>query len=656
MSVPSLSVAICGGGACGVAVLVHLLRENREAKRISHVYLYETRPIFGPGLAYSETSATATLNMAAETMGIYDGDALHFSRWIASHYPQLQGIRYPPRYIYGSYLCWLLEDARGDAVSQGVHQEVIHREVTSISHTTGKFRLLDVSGQTLAVDRVVLAIGNFTACTQPHLRNHPNYISNPWPLHRLGNLPSTSTVCIVGTRLSSIDAALYLINKRHTGPIYLVSREGRLPSVQARQPARPYRKRYALYVLAREFEVLCRPLSLQGMCGKFTPLLEQLGVQDWQAFLQKRDPLEQLSDNIRAADQVTAHWRPFADSAAPIFERYWRCLEMKGRVTFMEQWNSVWYAFVHAMPYDSALQVQKALREEKLEVLGFTTIRKMKTGFDIAAAKRLLHADYVVEATGLETDISQIHSSLLDSLVMAGLVDQCCLGGLTVDQETLESTAFKGLYAIGSLTTGVHFYTNGIDRNVAHASRIARHLVGKQARPPTHLALIIPSNSIFWANFITLVVPAMVEISLIPFLYLTPGPDTMKLGPREEFIVEVSHVGESPTSVIRKVAEEHGILACSLQCLDESAFGVLRQHHIDLGVQFAHGKPSERTEAVVQGQVISNDPLAVLFWGVDGALELDSTGRADPGKDEEDCEKQVSNIVLHALEVSRDHW
>jgi len=110
----------------------------------------------------------------------------------------------------------------------------------------------------MAVDKVVLALGNFTAHTQPHLANKPGYIDSLWPLHRLDKISPSSSICIVSSRLSRIDAAFHPMERGHKGPVYLVSRKGRLPKVQG--SGRIYSGRYALHILVIDLEQI-PPLS-----------------------------------------------------------------------------------------------------------------------------------------------------------------------------------------------------------------------------------------------------------------------------------------------------------------------------------------------------------------------------------------------------------
>ncbi|KAF9770121.1 hypothetical protein IL306_012373 [Fusarium sp. DS 682] len=375
--------------------------------------------------------------MAADTMGLYPDDPSHFSRWMASNHPGLDGARYPPRRIYGQYLASLFESAKQDATSQGIHLEVKEGELIHLCRSGDRFVLTDDSGRKLVVDRVVLALGNFTTYTQPHLTGHPGYVDRPWPLNDLNSIPAASSVCIVGSRLSGIDAALHLAENSHNGSIYLASRSGCLPSVQG-LTNREYRHKYLLELLARDLEDLPDPAPLQLLAQRLMILAEEAGVNSWGQFFQRMDPLLKLSRDILDAEKGANHWRLLADSVAPILERYWNRLSTKDQMLFMENWHSTWYTYVHAMPYENALKLQDLLKSNRVKVLQFDEIHRKELGFSIESRDERIHVEFVVEATGLESTVSRIKSPFLRNLLESRVLEEHPVAGLSLCQYTLE--------------------------------------------------------------------------------------------------------------------------------------------------------------------------------------------------------------------------
>lgn len=175
--------------------------------------------------------------------------------------------------------------------------------------------------------------------------------------------------------------------------------------------------------------------------------------------------------------------------------------------------------------------------------------------------------------------------------------------GLSLDQHTLESTTTPGIYAIGSLSTGVHFYTNGIDRNVVHASRISRHLVGKPVHPPVHVAIILPDGGMGWAGTLCRAITAMVQSNMIPFLYRSVRQccsGEQGSTSSDEFHCQAcgnganlaghcddglkNHSSHDFDRALPHLCQRLGIFIRECSDLDASFLNTLREHHIDIGL------------------------------------------------------------------------
>jgi uncharacterized NAD(P)/FAD-binding protein YdhS len=75
-------IIIVGGGASGVLLACHLLRDDDEAIRVT---LIEKRPTIGRGMAYSAAQPGHLLNVRATNMSAFADDPLHFCRWLAEN-------------------------------------------------------------------------------------------------------------------------------------------------------------------------------------------------------------------------------------------------------------------------------------------------------------------------------------------------------------------------------------------------------------------------------------------------------------------------------------------------------------------------------------------------------------------------------------------
>lgn len=273
----------------------------------------------------------------------------------------------------------------------------------------------------------------------------------------------------------------------------------------------PYPRQYALNLLARDLEELESPsLAFKILSEQLSSMLQELGLPP--DLMHKRDLHHQLSLDILDAKEGTAYWRVLCDAAAPMLEIFWNALAQNDQQHFMQNWSSLWYSYVHAMPYENACRLQNLLQEKKLEIFDFRGAKNSILGFIVSGGERDVHADYLIEATGQELEASHIQDPLVAFLLATKVLERHYSSGFSVDQYTLESTKTKGIYVIGSLTSGVHFYTNGIDSNVRD---------GRPEKPLAHVAIIKPTASVSWTDCVSAIVPGMVEKSLIPFVYLS---------------------------------------------------------------------------------------------------------------------------------------
>jgi uncharacterized NAD(P)/FAD-binding protein YdhS len=119
--------------------------------------------------------------------------------------------------VYGRYLGSLIEDrlAGSDAPRVGWLRETVTSLERDGSVTLGFSR-----GQTAVFDMAVLCCGHEASETL-----EAPFVS-PWEDPRSWNAAPDSTILIVGTGLTMVDAAIALSESGHLGPIVALSRRG----------------------------------------------------------------------------------------------------------------------------------------------------------------------------------------------------------------------------------------------------------------------------------------------------------------------------------------------------------------------------------------------------------------------------------------------
>lgn len=504
------SIAVVGSGASGLAVLLQLIERAKKGRQFGNVVVLEKNGIPGPGLAYSDACTGTILNMHTDTMGLYFDQPRHFSQWRTS----LKEGDFPSRQNYGEYLRATWSQAMDAAQQAGLKVSVIHEEAKDINRSNdGVFTLTLGNGAYITSQAVVLALGNFSSIFNSHLVNIPGFFASPWPLQQLQSITPGSPVIILGSRLSAVDAATYLSDNGHRGTITLMSRSGRLPKVQGDQT--PYPRRYALYDLAKQTESDPNDSLLQVMSGLMDEL-SQATNGDWSWILDDPSLENQLRHDIIAALTGQVQWQAVLRGTAPVFERYWNCLPPRSQKLFMEKYHSVWMRFRHAMPVQNAQKVLRMLESSQLQLVQGDSVKWDGT-FKAQTSAGIIEAPYVIEATGQECSLDRIHSPLIQSALKNTLIRAHPSGGIAVDFDGL--SASPGLYAIGSLTRGTHFYVSAIDRIAAHAARISYSLTQNPCPRSLHVAIFCGSD-LFSHLMVSSLVPRLLAAGHVPFVYL----------------------------------------------------------------------------------------------------------------------------------------
>ncbi|HEY1149431.1 MAG TPA: FAD/NAD(P)-binding protein [Pseudoduganella sp.] len=238
------TILIIGGGFCGVACAVQVLRQ--AGARPVRVLLLE-RLVLG-GVAYARCGPEHLLNVPAGKMSAVDDDPESFLRFARIRLPHAAASDFLPRRLYGDYLSAMLDAAsraaaaapalafersvwpgRGGAARARL--ERIAGQAVSLSADGAGLRAVLADGRTLDADRVVLATGHFPPCDLPALASlhaDSRYQHDPWDLARLAAVHPAEPVLLLGSGLTAVDVALTLL-ARGVRRITMLSRHGLLP-------------------------------------------------------------------------------------------------------------------------------------------------------------------------------------------------------------------------------------------------------------------------------------------------------------------------------------------------------------------------------------------------------------------------------------------
>ena len=594
-------LVIIGGGAGGIAVAAHIMELVKKGKKLRSITLIEKSNSVGPGLAYSDACVGTILNMEASKSGIYADDPEHFTRWMGTHFPNLKETDYPQRQIYGAYLSSVLDDLVKEASQNGINFRVINDEAIDISPIDDDLEVVLDKGTRIQTANAVLALGNFLTTLNPKLDGFPGFFSSPWPLKQLKVIESDAPVSILGSGLTAIDVAISLVENGHRGNIKFISRNGRLPKVRGIAPQ--YQRRYMMHSLARDVE------SSEGeVFGKIVSTIKReieghkggnhYEYSDLKSFT---DPLQGLQADIKDAENGTLYWQEVLRATTSVVERYWNCMSSKEKAVFLRDYIGIWFQFRYAMPLENARKILTLMEKGQLRVVRSVSGTRSDPKWDgnhfvVATTEGDTRSKYLIEAVGQEHNPASIKSALMERLLSKGILKPHAAGGISVNFSTLSAT--KNIHVIGSMTRGTHFFTNSVDRNAIHASRIADSITATPFRRPLHIAFFVGSD-LFSHLMLSKLVPRLIAQGHTPFIFLPTdieNQDASSSNSRELGLYEKQPLRDqiipfsgSPSSDgagyvnVEQLGAHYGLLVQRVKSVNEASLDVLKRHHIDTG-------------------------------------------------------------------------
>lgn len=234
---------IVGGGASGVLLAAHLLRDPDAPIEVTIV---EQREDLGAGVAYSTKHPQHLLNVRASNMSAFADDEGHFVRWLQAQarkggasrgfLRRLQAaapepepddpLYFAPRHLYRGYLASLL----APHFERGRLQRVRAEAVGLTQDETGvRVRFRD--GTSITADVAVIATGNEGPSLPSAPGRHDGWSSSPLP-----DIAPNAPVLMVGTGLTMVDWVVSLLEDGHRGHITAISRRGLAPHAHRLAP------------------------------------------------------------------------------------------------------------------------------------------------------------------------------------------------------------------------------------------------------------------------------------------------------------------------------------------------------------------------------------------------------------------------------------
>jgi len=502
-------IAIIGCGASGTVTL-HYLVEYYERMKLPHpprIYIFEKSKDLGLGIAYSTRNDEHILNMRNGTIDIFSDKPGDFMDWLNMNAARLGLTKketafdaFLPRRIVGLYLQENLHRNVSRAKQLGISVTFIQEEITDFHELGSKYRLR-FNASSIDVDYAVFCLGNLPSTNYPQLYDVPTYFHSPWELDAKIK-SSAKPIGILGASLTAVDTLLSLA-PRTTGPLYFIAPTGRLPKVL--HIKRPFTPEFVTKeTIAKMTDDFTRKLTLREVILLFKKEIETAtgGPVDWKQLRQvDDDPVRALQTDIARAENGENHWHTVLADTSPLLPLIWGNLRERDKKRFYHYYYHWWRIYRVSMPLQNAKKVLRLLESGRLKIIRgvrSVTYDQHTKQFSITYKQHehaggQLHVPYLVDGTGTGFDITKSQSPLIQHMITNGLLVPHPMGGATVNHETLQlvrqtGTEIPRAFFFGMLTKGVHFYTNALDANAAHAEQVARTVIRdmrESSEPPT---------------------------------------------------------------------------------------------------------------------------------------------------------------------------
>lgn len=424
MSTQARSIVIIGGGASGVLLAAHLLRDDDPHLRVT---LIERQGQFGQGLAYSARLRHHRVNVPARGMSAFADDPEHFWRWLQRREPgkHANGFVFVPRRLYGAYLEDVLREA-GERIAGRLL--VLSEEVLALNETRHGVETLLANGTSLVSRWAALAVGHET---QPSRGKGMAVRSGS---ERDTPLDPDASLMILGSGLSMVDAWVSLSEARHRGSITVVSRKGLLPTGHRDVPpisidAADVPLGTSLTYLARWFRALVAETVAQG-----------------------------------------GDWRSVVDGLRPYNQRLWQSWPEREKRQFLRHVRPWWNIHRHRLPPDLHDELVRAVARGQVSLIAAEFVGIERAGGAVRATLRprgtnrreTMDVARVYDCGGVSVDVRASGNPLVQHLVQTGAAraDDMHIGLDVAENCALvaaDGTVSNRVSVVGPLTRGRFF-------------------------------------------------------------------------------------------------------------------------------------------------------------------------------------------------------
>jgi len=456
-------VAIIGGGAAAATLLSELL--ERKPSQPLHLDWYTGGGSPARGVAYGTVSDRHLLNVRAASMSMFAGKPSGFLDFVQRDDPAIAGTDFLPRRRYGDYLEAEVAHALKQAKANGHDVNVVPFPVEAMVPERDGVTVIH-GEESHRVDAAVLALGSLPPQPLSGVSSDAlasgRYVVDPWPLLAgTENHPPPRKVVLIGLGLTAVDVLLELSARWPHTEFTAISRHGLLPEAHLNAAAAP--------------------------AGDSAELIESM-----------RDTPD-IHHWLHLLREATAHerdWRTILDSLRPHTSSLWRELDVDQRARFLRHARWAWERARHRMPPQAGKSIAMLESEGRLhrqrgrmQSVGLVGdalqmhLAPAHASSGQARPAQTLHADLVIQTTGMNTDIRRTPHTLVSQLLTNGHItpDPLGLGMQAMPDGRLahDNDYWPNLFAIGSMLRGTLWESTAMPEIRQQARSLADRLLAQ---------------------------------------------------------------------------------------------------------------------------------------------------------------------------------
>ncbi len=455
-----LKIGIIGVGFSGTVLALHLQRLSQVPIEI---VLFEKRGCFGLGEAYSTPYPFHLLNIPAQNMSAFEDEPGHFVSWLRVNQetnvyldPMIPiSEQFVPRLLYGSYLQDLLRTLQSDLTGK-LKLTCVPTEVIDVIREHDQARLILRNKKEISVDKVILALGNFSSASFPFpVSADMNCIHHTWDYTAASCIGKKDPVLIIGTGLSMIDVVLTLYHQGHQGNIYALSRHGLLPLPHAD---------HHLPVVDME----------ENLSNNLLALTKHLRKQS-ESYVNKG-----------------GDWRSIMNAMRTHVSSLWIRASLFDKKQFIRHVLSYWNIHRHRVPSRHRDLLSQLSSQQQLTLLAgrVAEVAQGKASIKLRNKHQTMQikVNWLINCMGPSLNMIAGQQPLLNALLCRGLatLDPLNLGfamvppGALKEQSGQVSTLF---YTLGPPAKGVYWESNAVPEIRKQGLALARHLLDPYCHP-----------------------------------------------------------------------------------------------------------------------------------------------------------------------------